>query len=102
MPTFPALLFRDASVMVDIDGVDWQRGNESRRGERTGLQARLLSPDIDLRESTFFMVVEMNLIVLSCVYVCVRSRDTVLYPSATFIHSHHGIVVPSILGKYCV
>lgn len=102
MPTFPALLFRAASVMVDIDGVDWQRGNESRRGERTGLQARRLSPDIDLRESTFFIALETSyLSLVVCMSVC--EAETQFY----ILRQHSSTVTMELwiiqfLVKYCI
>jgi hypothetical protein len=46
------------SNTVGMDVVDFDREIESCRGERTGLQARPLSFDMDLSELTFFILLQ--------------------------------------------
>ncbi|KAH7084352.1 hypothetical protein FB567DRAFT_593827 [Paraphoma chrysanthemicola] len=52
-----ALVFSDfvSSHSAGIDDVDFDRAKVSAFEERTGLQARPLSLDIDFREPTFFI-----------------------------------------------
>jgi hypothetical protein len=77
-----ALASRAASATAGNDGVDWDRENGSWRGERTGLQARPLSLDMDLRELTFFMIAgEISVWEM----VCLQRRRATYSGSTSFI-----------------
>lgn len=84
---------RAASATAGIDGVEFERENGSSRGKRTGLQARPLSLDMDLRELTFFMLTRRG--------ICVQKGECLRSGTEGFDGSTNSMItMDMLLGEF--